>query len=111
MRADAEKLDGTLVLFFQYIQSVCTSRERASPSAPAALPTSANSANSADKIADPADPLVRALLGAFLSTLLPTYKTRSTQFLLFYLGSFDGNYADAFLELLVTQASLCKSAM
>ena len=115
MRADAEKLDGTLVLFFDFIKSVCgASRERTSPCPPSGLHTSpsansANSANSADQIADAADPLVRALLGAFLSTLLPTYKTRSTQFLLFYLGSFDGAYADAFLELLVAQVSLCKS--
>jgi len=53
--------------------------------------------------ADPAENLFQALVSAFRASVLPTYKCRAVQFLIFYACSFDSEFARSFLQLLLAQ--------
>lgn len=52
---------------------------------------------------DPAEALFEALIGAFRASVLPTYKCRCVQFLVFYVCSFDDAFSRSFLQLLLAQ--------
>ena len=52
---------------------------------------------------DPAEALFEALVSSFRASVLPTYKCRCVQFLLFYTCSFDAAFARSFLQLLLEQ--------
>ena len=53
--------------------------------------------------ADPSESLFEALVAAFRESVLPTYKCRAVQFLLFYVCSFEEHYSRSFLQLLLAQ--------
>ena len=53
--------------------------------------------------ADPAEALFEALVSAFRASVLPTYKCRCVQFLVFYVASFDAAFSRAFVHLLLSQ--------
>lgn len=53
--------------------------------------------------ADPAEHFFEALVASFRASVLPTYKCRAVQFLMFYVSSFDASFSRSFLQLLLAQ--------
>ncbi|KAL1523169.1 hypothetical protein AB1Y20_018124 [Prymnesium parvum] len=94
MRLNAEKLDEMMVMMFEFINLTCSSGTRAlgspgSVSSPSAQPAGLQ--------------LFEALISAFRSSVMQTYKCRSTQFVMFFCCSYDLGFARAFMRLLLQQ--------
>ncbi len=66
-------------------------------------PSSALSLSSLDDPRSPAEAVFEALVSSFRHSVLPTYKCRCVQFLLFFACSHDEAYARAFLQLMLSQ--------
>ena len=121
------KLDAILKLLFDHFDrppsSASASASPSEPSTPAPMrsspPLSPISPNATSLRTPPplplADPMAQlaqfhALLAIFTRTILCTFKSRYTQFLLFWFASRDATFADIFLGELVAHALLEPSA-
>ncbi|KAK4052162.1 DNA independent RNA polymerase I transcription factor [Microbotryomycetes sp. JL201] len=98
------KLDAILKVVFEHITSVYTAEiaSDASNGSREATPTpgQVSSLDAAEKRMT----LFRTLLDIFDRVLLRTFRTRNTQFLLFYLASLDDASSDHFIGVLLTRA-------
>lgn len=94
MRKNAEKLDDMMVMLFEFINLTCSGGARAAGSPDTVLSPGGGT---------PGEQLFEALISAFRSSILQTYKCRSTQFLLFFCCSYDVAFARAFVRLLLQQ--------
>ena len=72
-------------------------------SASVASPSSSGSLVYLAAPGDPAGALFETLFSAFRASVLPTYKCRAVQFLLFYACSFDAAFTRSFLQQLLVQ--------
>jgi len=72
-------------------------------SASVASPSSSGSLAYLAAPGDPAAALFETLFSAFRASVLPTYKCRAVQFLLFYACSFDAAFTRSFLQQLLLQ--------
>ena len=104
------KLDAILKLLFDHFDrppsSTTTSASPSEPSTPVPSPTPPTSPPPPP--ADPTPQLAQfhALLAIFTRTILCTFKSRYTQFLIFWFASRDTTFADLFLGELVAHALL-----
>ena len=107
------KLDAILKLLFDHFDrppsSTTTSASPSEPSTPAPSPTpSTTPPPPPPPLADSTPQLAQfhALLAIFTRTILCTFKSRYTQFLIFWFASRDTTFADLFLGELVAHALL-----
>jgi RNA polymerase I-specific transcription initiation factor RRN3 len=106
------KLDAILKLLFDHFDrppsSTSTSTSPSEPSTPAPSPTPPTPPPPLPPAADPIPQLAQfhALLAIFTRTILCTFKSRYTQFLIFWFASRDTTFADLFLGELVAHALL-----
>ncbi|KAK3818310.1 MAG: RNA polymerase I-specific transcription initiation factor RRN3-domain-containing protein [Linnemannia gamsii] len=84
-----KKLDGMLFLVFAYLEGYVNSC-RHLPSVDGRMPA-------------PVEQLYIVLLQIFMGTILQTFKSRHTQFILFYIASLSPKFSDYFLGALVTK--------
>ena len=68
-----------------------------------ALSPSASAVSALDACADPAPALFESLIAAFRVSILPTYKCRCVQYLIFYGCSFEATYGRTFVRLMLAQ--------
>ncbi|TPX36714.1 hypothetical protein SmJEL517_g01262 [Synchytrium microbalum] len=103
IRDTIQKLDAVLHLLFAYISSTVSSST--SPSSPFTPSFSASSASpSVNNKKSPLAQLFPSMLDIFERLLLPTYRSRYTQFIWFYACSLDSSLPETFLACLVQRA-------
>ena len=103
IRDTIQKLDAVLHLLFGYISSTTSASTPASPNQVASSPGSSgdNSNTSRSRSERVLHQLFPSLLDIFERSLLPTHRSRYTQFLWFHACSLDATLPDAFLACLV----------
>ncbi|TPX43679.1 hypothetical protein SeMB42_g04633 [Synchytrium endobioticum] len=104
IRDTIQKLDAVLHLLFGYIASTTSSSPPASPLSPKYLKYSPKNKSGSSNNVSPLLNLFPSLLDVFERSLLPTHRSRYTQFLWFYACSLDSTLPDAFLACLVQRA-------
>ncbi|KZT62850.1 RNA polymerase I-specific transcription initiation factor RRN3 [Calocera cornea HHB12733] len=109
IHAMVTKLDAILKLLFQYFErvghpDVATPQSRSGSSTPTTLLSELPLLLSTEQRHRLQHGQFIHLLSIFDRTILPTFRTRYSQFLLFYFTSLDPSFADLFLGLLLKKA-------
>lgn len=121
IRTSMAKLDAVLKLLYDHLQASHSSQPQQDPhprpsdsyNLTESKPTISNHGTtplSSEELYDIQSSQFQVLLHAFERTILQTFKSRYTQFLLFWFASLHPDFTDAFLGLLVGKTTASSSA-